>query len=174
MTFVAGFLGLTSGAKLADVQDAILNLRNQNKDLAAENKTLKDKVAAFELQEKAVQTAEATSLLDAAATDGRITVESRPMWAQNFADNHDNSKRLLALMQGKVAKLSDFAQSNANGGKATDAILKYQGKTFSELSKESPKVLANLKDQDPATFNHLYKAEFGKDWMVTPTAKAIA
>ena len=161
LTFVAGFLGLASGAKMTDVQDAILNLRTQNTNLKAENETLKGKVTAFELAEKAVQTTEANSLIEAALTDERISLESKPMWEQNFKDNHENAKRLLGLMSGKVLKLSDVP---AGKGDKTDATARHNGKTFSELRKDQPEVLAKLKTENLAAFKELYRSEFKKEY----------
>jgi regulator of replication initiation timing len=159
---VAGFLGLASGAKMTDIQDAILNLRTQNTNLKAENETLKGKVTAFELKETAVQTAEANTLIEAALTDERISLESKPMWEQNFKDNHENAKRLLGLMSGKVLKLSDVPAGK--DGSVADAGFKYQGKTFKELDRDNPALLANLKANQPAIFKQLFKADYGVEY----------
>jgi hypothetical protein len=164
---VAGFLGLASGAKMTDIQDAILNLRTQNTNLKAENETLKGKVTAFELAEKAVQTAEANSLIEAALADERITLESKPMWEQNFKDNHENAKRLLGLMAGKVVKLSKVPESGANGGgtPSTSKAMTYMGKTYSQLYESDGDALLNLRNTDIATYNALGRSEYGKAWV---------
>jgi ATP-dependent Clp protease protease subunit len=162
LQFVAGFLGLNAGASLADVQSAIFDQRNKLTALTAENANLKAENERFQAAAQAAQTAEAKELLDAALTDKRITNEQRPMWEENFRANHDNAKRLLGLMQGKVVKLSDVPNTQGNGGGS--GTEKYQGKTFKELEKENPKALAALKENDPELFRSLFKAGYGVDW----------
>jgi hypothetical protein len=169
---IAQDLGLTASATILDIRNAMFEQKKQITAVQEENKTLKAKVQGFEAKAKEAETTEADTLIEAAVTDGKITIEQKPIWKENFQANHDASKRLLATM-GKVVKLSDVPKTEANGGTTTNAAGTYQGKTFSQLSKDNPNLLANLKEKDPATFNQLYKAEFGKDWLVEPKATAI-
>lgn len=173
LKILAQDLGLTANANLLDIRNAMFEQRKAQNALAEENKELKAKVQGFEAKAKEAQTTEAAELIEAAVTAGKITLTDKPTWEENFQSNHETSKKLLEKM-GRVVKLSEVPQTGANGGSATDGTFKYQGKTFSELSRENPKALENLKLTDAATFNSLYKAEFGKDWMVNPTAKPIA
>lgn len=161
LTFVAGFLGLTSGAKLADVQDAILNLRNQNKDLAAKNSSLEAENKTFKDTAQKQRNEEIEAKLADGVASKKITIEEVPDWRNNFVNAYDSSNRIWEKMSdGKVVKLSDFVKTVVSG----DADFKYKGKTFKELEKENPDALANLKASDPATFKQLFKAEYGKDW----------
>lgn len=148
-------LGLPVTATLAEVQ-AKQNL------LLSQNATLTGQLATLQAAETQRRAAEITTLLDAAVTDNRITVATRPAFQKLFDGDFDNAKSILEAMP-KTVKLTEFAAKTAGdqGG------MTYQGKTFSQLSKESPKVLETLQANDMATFKALYKAEFGKDYKET-------
>lgn len=152
-------LGLLQTATLADVQAKIGSIQA----LAAENQSLKTQLKAFEDAQVESRKVEVKTLLDAAVSEGRLMQSQRPTFEKLFATDHDTAKEAL-LGLNKVVKLSDFPAGAAPGaaGKFT-----YDGKTFSELSRENPSVLASLKDNDIETFKKLYKAEFGKDYKVT-------
>jgi len=159
LRFVAGFLGLQAGCTLADVQDAISDLRTK----AASVPTLQAEIKKFKDAAKVVETNEAKQLLDAALTGKRITNEQRPHLETVFTENHETGKALLATFTAKVVSLSDVPNTQANG--STDSyIMKYNGKTFSELSKTEPQTLTKLKDTNFETFKALFKAEYGKEY----------
>jgi hypothetical protein len=159
LKFVALALGLSDNADQAKVLAEIQTLKAK----AGQVPVLETQIAAFKADQAEVRKVEVKNLLDAAVTEGRLMQAQRPAYEKLFDSDFDSAKEVLAGLT-KVVKLSDFPAGAAPGaaGKFT-----YDGKTFSQLSKENPTVLASLKENDLETFKQLYKAEFGKDYKVT-------
>lgn len=151
-------LGLPATATLADCQAKITELKT-----AADQVTgLKGQLQALQDQQMQARSAEVKNLLDAAISEQRITAEQRPAYEKLFAADHDSAKSILEGLP-KVAKLSAIPAGQPGG----EGQFTYQGKTFSQLSRENTKLLETLRANDFATFNQLYKAEFGRDYKVT-------
>jgi ATP-dependent Clp protease, protease subunit len=106
--------------------------------------------AETERKEKESRTKEVKDLLDSAEKDKRITADVRKDWEDQFAANHEGSKKLLASLR-PVSKLSSEITPPADGAGA-----KYQGKTFEQLQDESPETLAELEDKNPEAYNALF------------------
>ena len=157
LPIIAGFLGLAATASLADVQDAITQLKDKAKKVAG----LQGRLADFEKKEKDAQKELAIGLVDAADKDGRITKAEKAMYLNLFEKDFEGTRALLAAQQ-KTVGLADVPDD----GKKKDGdpgVLKYKGKTFSELRKEEG-ALAKLKDTDPEAFKALFKSEYGKEY----------
>lgn len=152
-------LGLRNDASLSDIQSKIAD--NQAK--AAENDLLKAELKLIKDQAKQVALAESKSLLDAALSEQRINADQRAQFEKLFESNHDAAKVALASIPKPVSPLNFIApQGGPNDGKFT-----YQGKSFSQLSKDDPALLEMLRSNDMATFSALYKAEFGREYKTT-------
>ena len=162
LQFVAGFLGLQSGATMAQVQDGIMNLRQSNANLTAENVNLKKENNRYKEAENALKADQSKDLLDAAVKEKRITNEQRPHLQKTFEADFETGKALLASFAGKVAKLADVPDTG--NGVVAPTALTYQGKTYKELDKDSPAVLASLKESNLDLFSQLFKASYGVDW----------
>jgi hypothetical protein len=143
-------LGLGANATLADAQQAIVALKAQNADLAAQAQQ-------FATAETARRKSEQEVLLNAAIEDGRIQQAQRAQFVTLFAADHDTTVALIAGLP-KTIKLSDFTEPGANGA------FMYQGKTYDQLRRDNPDKLAQLKASDLVTFKQLYKSEYGTDW----------
>lgn len=152
---VAGFLGLNSDVKFDAISDAIQDLRAK----ANRVPELEAKIKAFENAQKSAQAIEAESLIAAALTDSRISNEQVPHLREVFAANHETGKGLLATFTTKVVKISDYPKAEVKSAAAT-----YEGKTFAQLDKENPKLLAQLKTSDPELWKAMFKAEYGVDF----------
>lgn len=150
---VAVSLGLHENATVAEIQKAISDLRADASKNAADLKAFKD-------QQLADQKAQAKTLLDEAVKDGRVQQNLRGNYEKLFDADFESAKSILEGLK-PVQKLSEFAKPDSGSGEGT-----YQGKTFSQLRKESPKVLETLKAQNFELFNQLYKAEYGKNYKV--------
>lgn len=151
-------MGLPSTATLAEVQGKIAELQG----LRNENDLMKAELKAFKDAKATAQKVEIKTLLDAAVTENRITQAQRPVYEKLFDADFDSAKAALDGLP-KTVKLSEFAA----GAPAGQAKFSYNGKTFSQLSKEQPATLETLKANDFETFKQLYKTEFGKDYKVT-------
>ena len=158
LKLLAVTMGLPSTATLADVQGKIAELQS----LRNENDLMKAELKAFKEAKITAQKVEITTLLDAAVTENRITQAQRPVYEKLFAADFDSTKALVDGLP-KTVKLSEFPGTKTEG----QSKFSYNGKTFSQLSKEEPGTLETLKANDPETFKQLYKAEFGKDYKVT-------
>jgi hypothetical protein len=149
-------LGLAQTASLSDVQAKLTELKN----LEVENLSLKTRLQVIEQAQAAEKQNQIKLALDTAITDGRISAEQRPAFEKLFAADFSAAQTALAAVQ-KPVSLSAFA---ASGNNTPDGKLTYQGKTFSQLSKEAPEALLSLKENNLQMFKDLYKAEFGKEY----------
>lgn len=132
----------------ADATEAQFNARVA--DLKAKADQYDALKAETERKEKEARTKEVKDLLDAAEKDKRITANVRKDWEDQFAANHEGSKKLLASLR-PVSKLSSEITPPTDGAGA-----KYQGKTFEQLQDESPETLAQLEDENPEAYNALF------------------
>lgn len=151
-------LGLPETATLAECQSKIASLKADASQVTA----LKAQVTALQEQQKGARAGEIKSLLDSAVADQRITAEQRPAYEKLFDADFDSAKSILEGI-AKPVKLSTVPA----GQQPNDGQFTYQGKTFSQLSRENPKLLETLKANDFETFKQLYKAEFGREYKVT-------
>lgn len=152
-------LGLSDKATQQNVLDALQTL----KEKAQKADALELKVKDLEVKLGEQRKEEVKVLLDAAVSDNRITAALRPAYEKLFDSDFDNAKAILGGLTAPV-KLSAFAGAKEDG---TAGKFSYQGKTFSQLSKEDPKLLETLKENDLATFKQLYKAEYNKEYKET-------
>lgn len=158
LKIVAGFLGLSPDAQLAEIQKKINELQaaqTENVKLNADLKALKD-------AQTQTQKEEAKTLLDKAIEDKLIDAKNRLDWEKNFETNFEGTKNILASLT-PAPKLSDQL-AKPGESKEVDPKLTYKGKTFDELSKEDPKALQELKEKQPEVFKQLYKSQYGKEY----------
>lgn len=156
LKIIAAQLGLSDSAQLADIQNAITQLKAK----AAQTDGLNAQLSELKNQVEATRKSEAAQLLSAAIEERRITADQRPHFEKLFQGDFDSAKSVL-LSLPKVEKLN--AQISPE---VREAVVdgKYQGKTFSQWQKDDSKKLISLKASNFDVFNELYKAEFGKDY----------
>ncbi len=152
-------LGLPETATLADCQTKIAQLKTASDKVSV----LQAQITALQEQQKGARAGEVKSLLDAAVSDNRITADQRPHYEKLFDADFGSAK---AILEG-IAKPVKTAPFRLHSNKAT-ANSHHQGKTFSQLSKENPRLLETLKANDLETFKQLYKAEFGREYKGLP------
>lgn len=159
LKMLAVSLGMAQTATLADVQAKISELQL----LSAENSTLKASLKTFKDEQAEARKGEIKSLLDKAIEENRVPQGQRGVYEKLFEGDFENTRVIVDGLT-KVIKLSDFP---AGGKEGSAGKFTYDGKSFSQLSKENPTVLASLKENDIETFKQLYKAEYGKDYKET-------
>jgi len=159
LELLAVSLGLPNTATLAEIQTKIGSLQL----LAAQIPTLQASLKEFKDAQAESRKLEIKSLLDKAVEENRVPQGQRGTYEKLFDADYDSAKSVLDSLP-KAIKLSDFPAGGKSGeaGKFT-----YDGKSFSQLSKENPAVLASLKENDLEIFKQLYKAEYGKDYKVS-------
>lgn len=156
MKIIAAHLGLSDSASLADIQNAITQLKTK----AGQVDGLNAQLSELRNQVETAQKTEATALLTAAIEERRITADQRPHFEKLLQSDFSSAKSVL-LSLPKVEKLSTQITPEA---KEVVAEGKYQGKTFSQWQKEDSQKLTALKASNFDLFNELFKAEFGKDY----------
>lgn len=154
LSMIAGFLGLKADSDLVTVQSAITELTQK----AAQVPALQQKIKDLEEMQVNAQKAQADQLLNDAVSAGRINTVQRASLEKLFDSDFEAGKNFLESMTAKVS-LTQLAASGSTDGETT-----YEGKTFTQLRKESPEKLAELKATDPAKFKAMYKAAFGKEY----------
>lgn len=145
-------LGLGESVTLSQITAVYKQQEGKITELTAEIKRMKDAEASRRQDE-------VKNLLDAATTESRIDGTQRASWEKLFAADYDSAKNLLSSLAPK-AKLADAVVETVTKGE----IKKHNGKTFSELRKTDPAVLAELKEKNLNLFNELYESEFGKKY----------
>lgn len=151
-------LGLSAEASdeiVAEKIKSLLNLATENSQMKVELETLKAQVAKNQEQE-------ILALCEKAIAEKRILPVSKKEWLKLFTADFDTTKATLELLPAIAqVKLSAIPSPGDGAGE-----MKYDGMTFSEMTRKAPEKLAKLKEKDFATFAALYKAEFGKDYKV--------
>lgn len=150
LDFMKNLFGLSDAANEQDVINVVKPLNDKVNTLTAENKTLNERLKAFEQKEKEAQTAEAKSLLDAAVLDGRLNAETRKPYEAFFTSNHVEAKAALAAMPKRESV----------AGKVTNStpVDKY-AKSWNELDKAG--LLASLKADNYELYKEKFKEQFG-------------
>ena len=152
-TAINGLLGLSADADEATQVAAIKKLQ----EFKTENTELKAKNAEYEQDEKDRQAQEITTLVDAAAQEGRIEDADKETYVELMTDNFELGKKVLAK-QTKTPTIKEFLAKGKDGDSGTGEM------TFSEMRKNKPDQLMKLKTDNPDAFNELYKSEFGVDY----------
>lgn len=160
-TFVPAMLGLTANATDAQVKeklDELMKLKATNLQLSKENTALK---AAAQV----ARDAEIINLVDQAITDKKILPVSKDQYIKLAKADFESTKSILDEMAATTINLSDVPNKpNAATPSAAGGVMKFEGKTFSELQKTDSAKLIALKANDFATFSALFKSEFGEDY----------
>lgn len=154
---IAGFVGLRADASLTEIQSKIMEFRNK----AEETEALKKQLSDIHKKEADRKKAVALVTLNDAIKNGLIREDQKDFY-QNFAETQPGQFEALVKTMKPTVNLHDIP--NRSGGNQGGELEKFEGKTFSELSKDNPNKLAQLKEKNPDTFKALYKSEFGKDW----------
>lgn len=152
---VPGLLGLAAEADEQTVQAKIEELK-----VAGERVTqLEQQVETLQAAAAQREQADIEEMVDAALKAGKITAEQKPTYLKLAQADLESTRQVLETLQ-PVQKLADVPKKKFTAGAKEST----GEPTFSQLQKEDPQKLAQLKANDPETFNQLYKAEFGSDW----------
>lgn len=149
-------IGLALGLGESVTESQITNLFKKQE---GEITSLKAEIATLKTQEVERRKGEIKTLLDDATNENRIDGTQRASFEKLFEADYDSAKNLLSALAPKK-KLADVVEEQAVKGE----VKKHDGKTFSELRKSAPTVLAELKEKNVTLFNELYESEFGKKY----------
>jgi hypothetical protein len=147
-------LSLGKNAKPAEAIEAIKKLqdkaREQEATLTLKETEISDLKTRMEEVQKEAKTKAAISLVDAAVSANKITKDERESYIKLAEGDFDSVKKILDSKKGYVPVTSRMA----TGGK--DATLK-----FSDLRKNNPKYLSELKRNNWEEYARLYQEEYG-------------
>lgn len=136
-------LGLTSGATIDDLSQAIVDLATQNKAL---RKTIDD---AHQARREAL-------LLDAIET-GKITADQR----QRYSDLYDTDPELCVSILADLSTRTSLADQLQHSKSAPSHTDRYDG-TWDDLDRKG--LLAELRAVDYETFCDKFRARFGTEY----------
>lgn len=149
---------LTENSTEADVQAVLNGVLQTNAEL---NKKLEDVAikAAAELKAKA------TTLVENAVKDGKITEAEKADWVKNAEQNYDFVALALGKMQGRVDvnnTLDPNKDKNAAGGEkpATDPNNK-DSWTLRQWEQKDPNGLRSMMVSNKAKYDQLFEKEYG-------------
>jgi ATP-dependent Clp endopeptidase proteolytic subunit ClpP len=131
----------------ATVEDEKLKVTN----LAAENAALKAKLADFEKKEADAHTADIENLLKDAIAKGRIQTAQKDVYKSILEKDYANGVAAINALPVMKKLMNEL-------GKPGDDP--HKDFTFSDYQKKAPKVLAEMKANDPEGFKALYKKQF--------------
>lgn len=151
MKKIALLLGLADAATEAEIENAIQAMKAELAIKDSETKTLSLQLQTIKDAEKDEKTSKLElalanpkkNLSDAQKADYKKLAESDIDTVINLVNNLPEAVKLRSVPGAKSAK-------------------KHEGKTFSQLQKEDPAYLTELKANSPEEFSALYEAQFGK------------
>lgn len=166
-------LNLGAEATEIEIVNAIEVFQNKVTELENSNKELSDKVAAFEAEkkakeeaEKAAFEAEVNEVIENAVKADKIKAEEKEAVLANALSSKEN----FAFVKNMLDKISNvviapilFDMKNVKTG---NGIENREGWTCRDWEKKDPQGLLKLKNEAPAIYVMLYKAEYGVEPIV--------
>lgn len=140
---VLAALALSADATDEQFDAAVEQLAAENVQLKAKNEDLSQKLLAE-------QTSKVTALVDAAVQANKITEAERPAFVKLATADFEST---AAILKSRTPHVSASSRIGANGGNED----KYADWNYDRLQKEAPKVLAQIKAEDPERFEQLRK-----------------
>jgi len=144
-TLLITTLGLAATATDAEITAALQNLKNDNANLAADNKLLKK-------EKEDAQAAAIDETIQLAIDGGKITAEQKPTFEALLKADFKNGKAALDAIKAATpegTKPTNLAakvnNSNPEAGKKIETV---ELKTISDWQKKDPAGLAKMKKED--------------------------
>jgi ATP-dependent protease ClpP protease subunit len=161
-------LSLGAEATELEIVNAIEVFQNKVTELENSNKELSNKVAEFEAKEaekveaeKAAFVAEVTEVVETAVKEDKIKAEEKDAVLANALSSKEN----FAFVKNMLDKISNVVKApvvfDLKNVKAANGIENREGWTCRDWEKKDPSGLLKLKNEAPAIYTMLYKAEYG-------------
>lgn len=168
MENVKNKLKLGSDATELDIINSIDSFQNKVTELEREKKELSDKVAEFEEKERVAKEkeaiafkAEVTEVIENAVKADKIKAEEK----ESVLANALTSKENFAFVKNMLDKISNVVTStkvfDIKNVKTSLGIENREGWTCRDWEKKDPNGLLKLKNDAPAVYAMLFKAEYG-------------
>jgi ATP-dependent protease ClpP protease subunit len=157
MKNITASLKLAENASELDVVNAISVKDAEIAKLTNENKSLKDKMEAVENAAKEVLKNKATTLVEKAVSDKKITEAEKAALIDNASSSEANFS-LVENILGKISVVKEAAQVfNSAVTKVGDERSTW---SWTDWSKNDPSGLAKMQNESPALHDSLYNKEF--------------
>lgn len=151
-----------------EIVNAIEVFQNKVTELENSNKELSNKVAEFEAKEtekaeaeKAAFVAEVTETVEKAVKEDKIKAEEK----ESVLANALSSKENFAFVKNMLDKISNVVVApvvfDLKNVKAANGIENREGWTCRDWEMKDPNGLLKLKNEAPAIYTMLFKAEYG-------------
>jgi ATP-dependent protease ClpP protease subunit len=143
-----------------DMTDNEKALQAEKEQLEALNAELQAKVQAFEDEKAEALSSMAEALVNEGIEVGFVEAEKKEEELVTAKANTAFYASILERFKAASAKAKPMPIPSLNP-KPKEDNTSFEAKTYKELDRKHPKVLAEIKANDPARFISLYKAEFG-------------
>lgn len=161
-------LNLGAEATEVEIVNAIEVFQNKVAELENSNKELSDKVAEFEAKEKekeeaekAAFVAEVTEVVEKAVKEDKIKAEEKDAVLANALSSKEN----FAFVKNMLDKISNVIVApvlfDVKNVKTANGLENREDWTCRDWEKKDPSGLLKLKNEAPAIYAMLYKAEYG-------------
>ncbi len=172
METIKNTLGLDSSVSEQVVNTAISKIVNAKDD--AEKALLKEKNAhqatkdaldVANVATKEVNDSAATAYVENAIKDGKFKPEQKEILTAQAIENFGGFKALCESIATPAKRITDTidTKGDAQAAKAGEVVNgKLDGKTFREIEKDAPQVLAQLLVNEPTKHAELYAAQYPK------------
>lgn len=161
-------LNLGAEATEIEIVNAIEVFQNKVTELENSNKELSDKVAEFEAKEKekeeaekAAFVAEVTEVVEKAVKEDKIKEEEKEAVLANALSSKEN----FAFVKNMLEKISNVVVApvifDLKNVKSANGLENREDWTCRDWEKKDPSGLLKLKNEAPAIYAMLYKAEYG-------------
>jgi len=172
METIKNTLGLDSSVSEQVVNTAISKIVNAKDDaekalLKEQNahKATKDALDVANVATKEVNDAAATAYVENAIKDGKFKPEQKEILTAQAIENLGDFKAICKSIATPAKRITDTidTEGDAKKAKAGEVVNgKLDGKTFREIEKDAPQVLAQLLVNEPTKHAELYAAQYPK------------
>jgi predicted transcriptional regulator len=152
MKKIALFFGLADSA----TEDEIIEKINHQKQQADRVAELEAQLSAQKTEIENVRNEKLESLLN--NPKKKFTDQQKDAFRKLAKQDYDSTLNIINLQPDAISLSAELDKA-----KQTGSDDKYAGKSFTQLQKEAPKYLENLKQSNPDEFSRLFKLEFGKE-----------
>ena len=175
MKKIAMVVGLDSSASEEQIEAKVKKISNELDTVKADNtkkdKSIQDLTAKVETAEAEKRKAEATHMIEAAITGGKIKEDKKAAWIERAETNPEMVEAMLSEIEAvatpagspngdtllEAVKLA--AKGTAESGAAPTVSLR-------EMEQKDPEKLEKIRNEQPEVYASMFKTQYGKEYTV--------
>lgn len=155
---------LNCEASEESILGAITKVKNELETATKTTKTVEElelENEALKLENETLKAEQATTFVEEQIEEGKLDAEKKDELVAQAKVDFTAFKNLISAIKvtAKPTSVIDLINKQSTPVDGT-----FNGKTFRELEKTEPKTLENLYKNDFATYNKLFKAQYGTDF----------